>query len=350
MPLFGVDWKGKKLPELGEHAKDAANWINAEPLTLASLRGRPVLVDFWEYSCINCLRTLPYLKSWYERYKPFGLEIIGIHVPEFEFGKDRANVEKAVKELGITWPVVLDNGYETWKRYQNSVWPREFLLDADGTVVHDQSGEGGYAEAEALIQQLIKRAKPDAKLPKLMPAVRDIDKPGAVCFRTSPELYMGFERGAVGNAEGLSPGQVTTYSDPGSELNPDVAYLSGKWESQREHLRSAGPASNEQFLTLKYHAAKVFCVARQEVAPGTVADAKVEPFRVVVEEDGSPLSKEAAGEDVEIENGQSYFKVDGDRLYKLVSNPEFGEHVLRLYPQSDRFGLYTFTFETACQT
>lgn len=348
MPLFGVEWTGKKLPELGEHAKDAANWINAGPLTLASLRGKPVLVDFWEYSCINCLRTLPYLKNWYERYHDLGLEIVGIHVPEFEFGKLRANVEKATKDLGITWPVVLDNNYETWKKYENNVWPREFLLDPEGTVVHDHSGEGGYAETEELIQKLLKKVKPDVKLPALMPEVRDIDKPGAVCFRTSPELYMGYERGGVGNREGLLPGQVTDidYADPGDKLNPDIPYLSGEWESQREYLRSAGAASSKQFLALNYHAAKVFCVARPEVGSAGKADASV---KVVVTQDGKPLPKEVAGHDIRIEGGESYFTVDEDRLYRLVSNPEFGQHVLRLYPQSASVGFYTFTFETACQ-
>src|SRR3990167_7378371 len=300
-----MQWVDKKIPELGKHAQISDNWINSRPLTLTELRGKIVLVDFWEYSCINCLRTLPYLKAWYERYHQFGFEIIGVHVPEFEFVKQKANVEKAVKDLKIAWPIVLDNDYETWHRYENNVWPRELLVDTAGTVVHDQSGEGNYGETEATIQKLIRRMHPDAKLPPLLAEVRAIDKPGAVCFRTSPEIYLGFERG-----------------------QKDQPYLAGEWESQRQHLRSAAAASPEQFLLLRYQAAKVFAVVRPEAERG---------FKVLVEQDGQPLPKEVWGEDIQEQDGKTFFVVAEARMYRLINNPQFGEHRLKLLPQSTSF-------------
>jgi thiol-disulfide isomerase/thioredoxin len=128
-------------------------WFNSEPLTLASLRGKVVLIDFWTYSCINCQRTLPYLKAWYDKYKDQGLEIIGVHTPEFAFEHVQSNVEKAVADFGLKYPSVLDNDYGTWSAFGNQFWPRKYLIDLDGFIVYDHAGEGNYAETEAAIQK-----------------------------------------------------------------------------------------------------------------------------------------------------------------------------------------------------
>lgn len=341
MPLFGTSWLGKPLPELAAHAKEAANWINSPPLTLEGLRGKPVLVDFWEYSCINCLRTLPYLRAWYERYHKFGLEIIGVHVPEFAFGKDTTNLRRAFKELGITWPVVLDNEYQTWKKYDNNVWPREFLLDPQGLVVHDQSGEGNYRETETLIQKLIRKAQPDAKLPALLEPVRSTDRPGSVCYRTTPELYAGYLRGSLGNPEGYTRDKIVTYADPKGELQEDLIYVAGSWKNNAEYMQRAGSPTEKTWLGLQYHAKGVYAVIKPETEAG---------FRVWIEQDGLPLRKEAAGEDINFEGERAYLLIDNARMYRIVNNPEFGVHTLKLRPESDSFGLYAFTFESACQT
>ena len=352
--MFGItNWTGNKAPEIPRVPDEA--WIKTKPLTLKNLRGKVVLLDFWEYSCINCVRTLPYLKSWYERYHQYGLEIIGVHTPEFEFGKERANVEQAIKTFGITWPVALDNDYKIWASWKNSVWPREFLVDQEGTVVHDQSGEGGYRETEEAIQKLLRREHPDAKFPEVVGYVRDIDHPSRVCYRTSPELYAGFERGSIGNREGYRQGEVVDYAEPVAELEEDVIYVSGKWRNNLQNLQRAEGASatsggtgasasntaRKTWLGLKYHAKGVFAVIKPETDQG---------FKVYVEQDGKPLDKKDSGEDVQLESdGRSYIVVNEARMYRLVNNREFGVHVLKLYPTSDSFGFYTFTFETACQ-
>ncbi|HEY5340052.1 MAG TPA: redoxin family protein, partial [Candidatus Aquilonibacter sp.] len=137
-----------------------AGWINSAPLTAADLKGKVVLVDFWEYTCINCLRTLPYLKAWYRRYHDDGLVIVGVHTPEFPFSQERKNVAAATQRLGVTWPVVLDNGYAIWHRFDNDVWPHEYLFDQSGRLVEGVSGEGFYQTTETEIQKLLHAQNP----------------------------------------------------------------------------------------------------------------------------------------------------------------------------------------------
>lgn len=143
----------------GDQAPDPvsadAQWLNSAPLTGEMLRGKVVLVEFWTYGCINCLHTLPYVKAWAAKYSPKGLLVIGVHTPEFAFEKDRGNVERAVRDLGITYPVVMDNHYEIWNAYKNRYWPAQYLIDAQGRIRHRHFGEGGYGETEKMIQTLL---------------------------------------------------------------------------------------------------------------------------------------------------------------------------------------------------
>ena len=183
-------------PDAPELIGTPADWLNSPPLKREELRGKVVLVDFWEYTCVNCIRTLPYLKEWHKRYAKDGVVIIGIHTPEFAFAKDRKNVAQAVKNLGITWPVLLDSEYKNWMAYHNSFWPRKYFINREGNIVADHAGEGGYGESEARIQYLLKEINPDAVFPEVMEPIRDTDRPGAVCYPTTPELYAG-ERGAL---------------------------------------------------------------------------------------------------------------------------------------------------------
>ncbi|MDP2587667.1 MAG: redoxin family protein [bacterium] len=333
--MFKVaDWKGKPAPEFVD-----GEWLDGSPLTLMGLRGRVVIVDFWEYSCINCIRTLPYLRGWYKRYHDRGLEIIGVHVPEFEFGKERANVEAAIKQHGITWPVVLDNDYRTWNAYNNNVWPRELLINQAGIVVHDQSGEGGYRETEQQIQELLKQAGDTKPMPKVLEYVRETDHPGRACYRTSPELYLGAERGILGNAEKPTT-KAVTFAEP-TKMQEDVVYVAGTWSRQGQFIqRSEGSAKKSAWLGLMYHAKGVYLVIKPQTESG---------FTVWVEQDDVPLTAQQAGQDVIVDERGSYLKVDQARMYRLVNNPEFGVHTLKLYPESDSFGAYAFTFESACQ-
>ena len=175
----------------------STGWINSKPLTPASLVGKVVLVDFWEYTCINCLKTLPYERTWYDRYAKYGFTIVGVHTPEFAFSGESENVAQAVKRLGIDWPVVLDSRQAIWDRYGNDVWPRELLFDANGKLILDHSGEGDYPDTERRIQQALHARGAMANFPPPMDylPVDSYSKPGAVCYRHTPEMYLGNWRG-----------------------------------------------------------------------------------------------------------------------------------------------------------
>ena len=147
---------GDQMPEI---TAAKSQWLNSPPLTSELLRGKVVLVEFWTYGCINCRHTLPYIKAWSDKYTPEGLLVIGVHTPEFAFEKDRGNVERAVRDLGITYPVVMDNDFEIWNSYNNKYWPAQYLMDAQGQIRHRHFGEGAYQETEKLIQTLLAEAQ-----------------------------------------------------------------------------------------------------------------------------------------------------------------------------------------------
>ena len=175
----------------------ATQWLNSPPLSSESLRGKVVLVDFWTYSCINCLRTLPYLKAWDEKYRAQGLVIIGVHAPEFVFEKDIRNVEQAVRELGVTYPVAIDNQYAIWNAFQNQYWPAHYLIDAQGRIRDQHFGEGAYRETEQMIQALLKEANRDVALNTDFVQVQGTGATAAAAdVERSPETYVGYDASA----------------------------------------------------------------------------------------------------------------------------------------------------------
>src|SRR5437867_4851898 len=198
----------------GNHA-----WFNSRPLSLKNeLKGKVVLVDVWEYTCINCIRTLPALKRIYSRYHPLGFEIIGVHAPEFDFAYKPENVALGTKRQRIPWPVVVDSDFSIWHAYDNNSWPNKFLINAQGIIVRQHSGEGGYAELERLIREEIRKANPKTTFPAgwdIPPDTNDFDP--MRCGATSEETYVGTARGArwdgeIANAEGFQPGKTVLYS------------------------------------------------------------------------------------------------------------------------------------------
>jgi thiol-disulfide isomerase/thioredoxin len=180
-------------------------WLNNEPLTMASLRGGPVLVDFWDYTCVNCIRTLPYVSEWHRRYSPHGLTVIGVHAPEFSFAKELDGVKRAIEQFGIEYPVVMDNGYSIWQAYANRYWPAKYLSDHEGYIRYYHFGEGAYEETERAIQSLIRKVRPEAELPEPMPPVREDDSPGAVCYRVSRRSTLATSVGKSATPAGLHP-------------------------------------------------------------------------------------------------------------------------------------------------
>lgn len=312
------------------------HWFNSPPLSPAQLAGKVVLVDFWEYTCINCQRTLPYVKSWHERYHDQGLVIIGVHTPEFEFGKKVENISRAVKELGIKYPVVMDNEYEIWNTFNNSYWPRKYLFDAKGKLRYDHAGEGEYAETEAQIQKLLHELHPSAHFTKPLKALTREDTPGAVCYPATAELYAGYVRGRLGNREGYKPEQTVNFKDPGNHLD-GLIYANGPWVNERQALRHAQPSGElNDYILIKYHAIEVNAVMKPEGEP---------KFRVVVLQDGKPLAQDDKGEDIRYdEHGQSYVQVDEPRMYRIAYNKKYGKHELKLTSTSPGFALYSYTF------
>lgn len=240
----------------------AAGWINSAPLDPAQLHGKVVLVDFWEYTCINCLRTLPYLREWYRRYRDQGFVIIGVHAPEFDFSALRANVAAAAGRLDITWPIVLDNRFTIWKGYDNDVWPHEYLYDQNGQLAESFEGEGGYPETEAKIQSLLRAGNPHADFPPVMAVLPQdsYDKPGAVCYPHTREILVGRQPIADASAAN-TPAQDTNYSDTASSSRDGAIFLQGYW-----HLTPEAAISGESgaYLRLRYHAIQLVAVMKPE--------------------------------------------------------------------------------------
>jgi len=321
-----------RAPEIGRV------WLNSSPLSFRQLRGRVVLVDFWDYTCVNCIRTLPYVQRWYERYRDAGLTVIGVHTPEFTFAQYESNVERGVKDFGLTYPVVVDSNYEIWKLFACRCWPTKYLIDKDGYLRFAQFGEGAYDDCELAIQELLREANPALELPSVMSALRDEDRAGARCYRATPELHMGHRRGKIGNQGSFQEDQIAEYSFV-EEPEEGVVYLSGRWASTAEYLEAAGEETHR--IVLKYSARGVNLVM---FAP------RSESCEVVVRQDGSPLSPRQASTDVRfrIVNGreQSYIPVSSPRMYALVDNPDFGTHTLELISPNG-LAAFAFTF-TSC--
>lgn len=322
-PETGADGRLKKLPVLGVAPEfvGTEQWFNTpgdRPLTLRGLRGRVVLVDFWTYSCINCIRTLPYLKAWDAKYRKDGLTIVGVHTPEFPFEREASNVESAISENGIRYPVVQDNEQATWNAYANQYWPAEYFIDAQGRVRYVHFGEGEYGEKENVIRDLLAEAgRPVAGKEARVHAVA----PSLTV--TTPETYLGAARAERFTNAMLSPGSHD-FTAPKALPANEFAYR-GRWRITLESATAGTGAS----LDLNFGARRVYLVLG---SPGR--DRKV---RVLL--DGRPIAAADAGSDV---HGGAV-TVTRQRLYNLVDLPKVGHHVLTLEPEAGVQG-YAFTF------
>ena len=238
---------GTPAPELA----GIDHWLNSEPLTLASLRGKVVLVDFWTYSCINCIRTLPYVEGWYQKYEADGFVVIGVHTPEFAFEHDTGNVQAAIQRFGITYPVAQDNEYATWNAYSNIYWPADYLIDASGNLRDVHYGEGGYLQTEDAIRALLAEAGWSS-----LPAVTTTDAPPPFVTGETPETYLGTKRGSAFAAHERVPSGSGQYAFPGT-LPADEWALSGGFDFQPEYV-VASSAGDE--LELSFYARDVYLV------------------------------------------------------------------------------------------
>lgn len=309
-------------------------WFNGEPLSIKELKGKVVLVDFWTYSCVNCLRTLPFIKEWYNRYKDKGLQIIGVHTPEFGFEKEEQNVERFLSKADINYPVILDNNHEIWNRFANRYWPSKYLIDANGYIRYTHYGEGAYAETERLIQQLLKEKDPSLD-PGPISEMAESEEIGKVCYPVTSETYTGFARGLPGNKK-RSFDNVFDYQDA-EKHQEDRFYLQGQFVIKPAYVRHCRRTDNlADYLLLKYKSFEVNAVMKASLE---------ENLAVYLELDGRPIDAAIKGADVEYdERGRSLVLVTEPKLYNLIQNSDINPHELIMRCDSDQWEIYAFTF------
>ena len=307
----------------------ATGWLDSPPLTLEGLRGKVVLVDFWTYSCINCLRTLPYVRAWSRTYASQGLVVIGVHAPEFEFEHDPQRVRKALKDLDADWPIAIDDDFAIWRSFRNQAWPALYFIDAQGRVRHHQLGEGSYAESERVIRQLLAEAHADAKA---LPAMASVDARGigaAPDFEhvRSGETYLGYAHADEAAPRDVLPDRAQRHTPATPRLNAWT--LGGGWVQRPEYVEATeadGP------IAMRFHARDLHLVLG-------AADGQSVPFRITV--DGHAPGR-GHGVDVD-EQGRGV--VSGERLYQLVrAQDAVADHTFEI--RFDRAGAraWVFTF------
>lgn len=318
------------------------SWINSEPLTIAGLiaDGRVVLIDFWTYTCVNCIRTLPFLREWHEKYSDLGLTIIGVHTPEFDFEHVRENVVAAMAEHGIEYAVVQDNDYATWNVFENRFWPAKYLIGVDGSLRYQHFGEGDYVSTEREIRAALKDAGRDVSAIALGTVDRQQRDPAAV--RSTRELYGGYRRNYT--QTGVYAGQIEYYDGPDRSVlyRDDVDHVNGRWYLEGQWLNEAEAIVHDR-VTMDFEDYLAFTF--EAVSVNVVLDPPGAAFDVRVELDGRPLTAAEAGADIMFDaEGNSFFRVDRARLYAIVQLPVASEHDLKLRSNSDGFGVFAFTF------
>jgi thiol-disulfide isomerase/thioredoxin len=342
-----------KAPEFAQ----ITGYINTphnSPITLSSLKGKVVLVDFWTYSCINCIRTIPYLNDWDQKYAGNGLVIVGVHSPEFEFEKNYDNVKAAVQRLGITYPVVLDSDHGTWDAYGNQYWPRHYLIDAQGYIRDNHIGEGGYEQTEKTIQSLLAERAAHMGLKQISFSTKStpVIRPQSMQYvdlnqSTTPEIYLGYDkaRAPIGNPEGFKPDQIVSYSIPSdTSLKPSIVYLQGSWKNNPGNIELQ---SNTGRIALIYYAKSVNIVAGGKGEGIVINDNDNDEHRVagangqVVLSASANMSNKSLGQDLS-QNGS--FTIDGQRLYNLAMHDDYDAHFIIIDVKGKGFQLYTFTF------
>jgi thiol-disulfide isomerase/thioredoxin len=304
-----------------------AYWINSPPLNLSELKGKVILVDFWTYSCINCIRTIPHLNAWESEYGSNGLVIIGVHTPEFQFEHNYTNVKNAAERFGIKYPVAMDNNYSTWDAYGNEYWPADYVIDKNGNIRYASLGEGNYNQTEAVIRELLENA--GYAIPSESTNISSTVNFSGI---GSPEMYFGYSEVAghgsyFSSADALYPNRTVNYTRPNATLQ-NVIYLSGSWYDAPYSM----VAVNNSRIFLIYKAKNVNIVASGNSST------------IVVKLDGRNLSQSYLGSDMRLSNGEAIATINSSRLYNIVSAPSYnGWHTLEI-DANPGFRIYTFTF------
>jgi len=305
------------------------HYLNTTPEELSKeIKGKVVLYDFWTYSCINCIRTLPYITAWNEKYLDEGLLIIGVHSPEFEFEKDPENVKMAINKHGVSYPVVLDNDMKTWKAFENRYWPRKYIADHEGYIRYDHIGEGRYKETEKIIQELLEERSTSLGIQRSSKeSFVDIKEFEHTMFRT-PELYFGYKfaqnRNQLGSEEGFQPEKITSYSEP-TNIELHKFYPVGDWKNYEDSMELDSETGS---IKLLYNAKEVNIVTNN--------NAELEIFL-----DGQPLPSKYAGRDIAT-NGM--LRVSEAGLYNIINSENSSSHTIEIKVSGRGFQIFTFTF------
>lgn len=308
-------------------------WFNSRPLSLDDFKGKVVLYDFWTYSCVNCRRTLPYLRQWWERYKDKDFILLGIHTPEFEFEKDPQNVEQAIKDLRVTWPVVMDNDYVNWNNFTNHFWPAKYLADKDGKIVYSHFGEGGYKKTESKIREVLKLEDVNdvsemvKKEHEHLSAEALAKAGGSVCFPATPETYCGYERGSLANKEGYQRDTETDYVKP-DNINDGEIGLFGKFVAHKEYIESVNVGAE---ISLRFHATEVNLVLHA-ADKEAVAEVNFE---------GESPTGDVFGHDVSKAREVNILK---PTMYNLLRSHGLMDGTLTIKAKEGAFRAYAFTF------
>jgi len=305
--------------------------------SIKGYRGHVLLIDFWEYTCINCIRDFRILKRWYAKYHADGFDIVGVHFGEFAMGSKALNVRDAAKRFELPWPIVADVHGSIWHDYHSDVWPNRYLVDPNGDIVLQVKGEGNNAPMEAKIRELLASTHPEVnQIPPDPP--ENTFLPG--CGIPTDETYVGdwFGRGAIANSKPYrNDSQATNFHSEGAPRDGKVM-LSGRWTTQQDGITSADKKGDAE---LRYHARSIYAVL-------SVNNPK-KPVRVDLLQDGKPLDSNQGGVDVHFDSRGSYLDVSSPRMYYLVKNPAFGSHLISLQPEGEDFMLHSFTYGNDCQ-
>ena len=307
---------GPKAPEIIE----GGEWFNSEPLKISELKGKVVLIDFWTYTCINCIRTLPFLRDWHEKYEDDGLVIIGVHTPEFEFEKSARNVANAIEDFELEYPVIQDNNYATWRNYSNRYWPAKYLIDKDGRIRYTHFGEGKYDETERMIQELLAEAGSEVSDTQINEETYSI-------YSRTPETYLGYWRiDGFASPGGVKKDNLTEYSLPTNLKNNNFAYT-GDWTIAYEYSQPQAGAT----LEFNFESKNVFLVMRPVGSS---------PGQVEVYLDGELVDTVEGGNDAQT----GTVNVDTDRLYEIIEQLEPGKGRLKLKFLDSNVEIFAFTF------
>ncbi|MBI3314048.1 MAG: redoxin domain-containing protein [Candidatus Omnitrophica bacterium] len=350
LPPAGAKSPGKKLKKAPAFPVEGI-WLNQKTSSKDIFKHKITLVYFWDYTSINCLRELEHLNEWYKLYHPYGLEMILVHSPEYQFAAEKENVAKALERFQMPYPVYLDNDFKMWDAYGMISWPTKLLVNEKGMIVHTQVGEGYHSVTEGFIRKHLKKFNPGAVLPE--PLAQDLGSENydaELCGPMGSETYLGYRQpswwsGELANSERRFPDQTLHYKDEGERV-PHGFFAHGHWTNRAdyfEHSRSTDVLSD--YLGIVYSAHEVYAVLnRIEDKPGGE-----EGRRVYVTRDDEPLPLAYRGPDIlEDEKGDTYIMVREPKLYYLVAGEDKEFHELKLWPQQKGIAINSFSFSNFC--